>query len=83
MGNPDANTGLHTLTRSTRQGRRNAEIVSVDRIVWGCHLMAQCGQNIPSSWTSDNILEQNAIHFLVNPYINVETFTLLKPNLFI
>ena len=83
MGNPDANTGLHTLTRSTRQGRRNAEIVSVDRIVRGCHLMARCGQNIPSSWTTDNILEQNSIHFLLNPYINVETFTLLKPNLFI
>ena len=83
MGNPDANTGLHTLTRSTRQGRRNAEIVSVDRIVRGCHFMARCGQNIPSSWTTDNILEQNSIHFLLNPYINVETFTLLKPNLFI
>ena len=83
MGNPDANTGLHTLTRSTHQGRRNAEIVSVDRIIRGCHLMARCGQKIPSSWTSDNILEQNSIHFLVNPYINVETFTLLKPNLFI
>jgi hypothetical protein len=82
LGSMDPNTGLFSITRSTRQARRNAEVVSVDRIVRGCHLMARCGQNIISTWTTDNILEQSSIHYLVNPYINVDTFTLLKPTLF-
>ena len=82
LGMIDPNTGLHSVTRSTRQGQRNSEIVSVDRIIRGCHLMARCGQAILSSWTTDNILEQDSIHYLVNPYINVDTFTLLKPSFF-
>ena len=82
FGSPDINTGLYSVTRSTHQGQRNSEIVSVDRIVRGCHLMARCGQNIHSGWTTDSILEQNSVQFLVNPYINVHSFTLLKPSLF-
>ena len=83
LGTVDATTGLHSVTRSTRRAQRNSEIVSVERIVRGCHLMARCGQNILSSWTTDNVLEQNSIHFLVNPYVNVDTFTLLKPTFFL
>ena len=83
LGRSDPNTGLYSITRSTRQGQRNAEVVSVDRIVRGCHLMARSGQTIPSSWTTDNILEQSSIQYLVNPYINVDTFTLLKSVLFL
>ena len=45
--------------------------------------MAQCGQKILSSWTTDNILEQTSIHYLVNPYINVDSFMLLKLALFL
>lgn len=82
LGHVDHNTGLFSISRSTRQGQRNAEVVSVDRIIRGCHLMARCGQNIPSSWTTDNILEQSSIQYLVNPYINVDTFTLLKSDFF-
>jgi hypothetical protein len=44
--------------------------------------MPRCGQTIHSGWTTDNILEQSSIQFLVNPYINVDTFTLLKRSLF-
>jgi hypothetical protein len=45
--------------------------------------MARCGQNIHSSWTTDNILEQSStIQYFVNPYIDVHAFTLLKPTLF-
>jgi hypothetical protein len=82
LGSPDLNTGLHSVTRSTRHGKRNAEVVSVDRIVRGCHLMPRFGQAINSTWTTDNILEQSSLHYFVNPYINIETFTLLKPALF-
>lgn len=82
LGLADPNTGLHSVTRSTRHAQRNAEIVSVDRIVGGCHLMPRCGPSIPSSWTTDNILEQISVQYFVNPYINVDTFTLLKSSLF-
>ena len=82
LGSIDPNTGLRLVTRSTRQGQRNAEIVSADRIVRGCHLIPRFGQTISSSWTADNVLEQSSIQYFVNPYINVDTFTLLKSSLF-
>ena len=72
----DPNTGLFSITHSTHQAQRNAKVVSVDRIVRGCHLMARCGQNILSTWTTDNILKQSSIHYLVNPYINVVSCTI-------
>ena len=83
LGSPDPNTGLHSVTRSTRQGKRNAEVVSVDRIVRACHLIPRFGHAVSSTWTTDNVLELNSLHYFVNPYINVDTFTVLKPALFI
>jgi hypothetical protein len=79
LGRPDASTGIYSITRSTRQTRRNSAIVSVDNILRGCHLIARYPREVPSSWTSENILEQ-PIQFLFNPYINVDTFTLFKAN---
>ena len=38
---------------------------------------------ISSTWTTDNVLEQSSLHYFINPYINVDTFTVLKPALFI
>lgn len=82
LGRPDASTGLHSITRSTRHTRRNSIIVSVDSILRGCHLMARFPRDVPSTWTADNILEQGSIQYLFNPYINVDTFTLFKPAYF-
>ena len=82
LGAVDPNMGLHLITHSTRQGQRNADIVSVDRIIRGCQLMAWCGQNILSTLTTDNVLEQTLIQYLVNPYITVDSFTLLKASFF-
>jgi hypothetical protein len=81
LGRPDASTGIYSITRSTRQTCRNSAIVSVDSILRGCHLMARYPREVPSSWTTDNILEQS-IQFLFNPYIDVDTFTLFKANYF-
>ena len=41
--------------------------------------MPRFGPAINSGWNTDNILEQSAIQFFVNPYINVDSFSLLKP----
>jgi hypothetical protein len=82
LGTPDASTGLHLITRSTRHTRRNSAVVSVDRVLRGCHLMARYPRVVPSTWSADNILEQGSLQYLFNPYINVDTFTLFKSDYF-
>ena len=82
LGRPDVVTGFHSITRSTRNTRRNSAVVSVDRILRGCHLMARFPRVVPSTWTTDNILEQGSIQYLFNSYIDVHTFTLFKSTYF-
>ncbi|KAG6809061.1 hypothetical protein H0H92_001751 [Tricholoma furcatifolium] len=77
LGRPDQVTGMHSVKRSTRVHRRNAEIISADRIVHGCHLIAMSGREINNRWTKDNVLEE-ATAFWVNPYISVDTFVISK-----
>ncbi|KAI0763922.1 hypothetical protein BC629DRAFT_1596851 [Irpex lacteus] len=70
----DASTKLYQVSRSTRNRRPNAEVVSADRILGLCHLAGKCGAEIPREWTSANVLDQ-ADMFLVNPYTNLHGFT--------
>ncbi|KAF8152479.1 hypothetical protein B0H34DRAFT_784587 [Crassisporium funariophilum] len=77
LGTPDRVTGMHLVKRSTRGHRRNAEIVSVDRIVRSCHLMGKCGREVDRGWTTDNVLEE-AGAFWVNPYITVDKFVVTR-----
>jgi hypothetical protein len=79
---PDATTGVYSITSSTRNSRRNSAIISVDKIVRSCHLMGRYPREVPSSWTADNVLDQS-IQFVFNPYISVDTFTLLKSHYFL
>ena len=44
--------------------------------------MARNPREVPSTWTADNILEQGSCQYLFNPYIDVDTFTLFKPDYF-
>ncbi|KAI6020993.1 hypothetical protein PISMIDRAFT_652325, partial [Pisolithus microcarpus 441] len=41
----DPVSGLYIVTCSTRNRRRNATIISIDRIVHACHLQVRCGVN--------------------------------------
>jgi hypothetical protein len=77
LGQPDLSTGMHIVKRSTRHHKRNSEIVSVHDLISGCHLMAKCGTHIDKSLSTDDVLE-NANHFYLNPYINVDTFSQIK-----
>ena len=77
FGHPDAHTGMHITSRSTRQHRRNAAVISVDKIVYGCHLIGKCSRHINREWTADNVLDL-ASHFYLNPYIHVDMFTTLN-----
>jgi hypothetical protein len=76
LGHPDLATGMYIVKRSTRQHSRNSGIISIDDIVRGCHLMAKWGSHVDTS-ISDEVLEK-ANQFYVNPYIDVDMFTLIK-----
>jgi len=80
LGNSDPLTGLHTVTCSTPNSRRNAAIIPISRIVCACHLTGKCGQHINSSWTLDNVLEQPSTMYYFNSYIHVDTYTTAKCN---
>ena len=77
LGTPDPLTGMHIISRSTRQLRRNSVIVPVTQIVRACHLIGKSGRNINSQWTMDNVLD-HATSFYVNHYIHVDDFTLFQ-----
>ncbi len=77
LGQPDPGTGMRPIRRSTRQLRRNASILSVDRISRGCHLIAKVGSQISAEWNSDNVLEM-AQSFYVNHYVDDDSFLLLQ-----
>jgi len=70
---PDPFSGLRQVSRSTRQLRRNAAVVLVDKLVRPCHLIPKMGQSVDPGWTSANVYEV-ASDFYLNPYIDVDTF---------
>lgn len=78
LGNPDPITGMYLIKRSTRAHRRNAEIISADRIVRSCHLLGKASRKIDRGWTTDNVLEK-ATSFWVNTYHHVDTFVVTRP----
>ncbi|EKM50218.1 uncharacterized protein PHACADRAFT_130917, partial [Phanerochaete carnosa HHB-10118-sp] len=51
----DGISQLFQVSRSTRNRRPNATIISADRVVGVCHLPRQCGKEISRDWTSENI----------------------------
>ena len=77
LGRPDTLMDMHIISQSTRFHRQNVGIISVDRIVCGCHLVGKCGLEINHYWTTDNVLDL-ASHFYLNPYIDVDGFTSFK-----
>ncbi|KAI6016141.1 hypothetical protein BKA83DRAFT_4032918, partial [Pisolithus microcarpus] len=53
----DPVSGLYIVMCSTRNHRRNAAIISIDRIVRVCHLQARCGREISKDWSAASVLE--------------------------
>ena len=77
LGLPDLTTCMHIIKRSTRNHKRKSEIVSVNNLICGCHLMAKWGTHVDRSFSTDEVLEK-ATQFYVNPYIDVDTFSKIK-----
>ncbi|KIM66670.1 hypothetical protein SCLCIDRAFT_1149740 [Scleroderma citrinum Foug A] len=73
----DPISGQFIVSRSTRNHQRNVSVISADRFTCPFHLQAQCGRNISSDWTTNNVLE-TASAFHVNSYIDLDTFVALS-----
>jgi hypothetical protein len=76
LGRVDPATRMHTVKRSTRNNRRRAAVIGIDQIVRDAHLIGKSGSKILPGWGPDNILDK-ATTFLVNRYIDVNSFMLL------
>lgn len=74
---PDPTHGLFTVTRSTRMGHPNAEILTIDRIVQSCHIIPHFGRTKEPAWTSENAAELGRT-LLVNTYIDFHLFAMIK-----
>ena len=77
LGIPDHITGMYIVRRSMRRHEPNTEVILVDRLVRGCHLMGKAGRIIDRAWTSENILAK-ATNFWVNNYINADMFMITR-----
>ncbi|KAI0069812.1 hypothetical protein K474DRAFT_1687663 [Panus rudis PR-1116 ss-1] len=77
FGRLDAATGMHVVTRSTRNHVPNSSVVSIGDIVSPCHLVAKCGGEIDRTLSCSNVLDK-ARAFFVNPYISVHEFSLFR-----
>ena len=68
---------MHIVKCSTRNHRRNVEVVSIRDLVLSCHLMAKSTYPIDKSLSTHNTLDK-ADQFYLNPYIHVDTFSQIK-----
>ena len=75
----DPTTGLFLVSRSTRNGKPNASIVSVDQICRAAHLIPKYGASVDRRLTKDNALDI-AAEFRVNSYITVELNWIIASN---
>ena len=77
LGIPDQITGMHVVRRSTRRREANSEVVTVDRLIRGCHLIGKAGRVMDRAWTTENVL-QKATNFWVNNYISRDMFMITR-----
>ncbi|KAG1794623.1 uncharacterized protein HD556DRAFT_1236445, partial [Suillus plorans] len=76
---PDASSGLHQVSRSTRRLHRNAAVIHVDEIARPCHLIPKMGQFVDRGWTSTNVYEL-VNDFYLNTFIDLDTFCMSAIN---
>ncbi|PSR80800.1 hypothetical protein PHLCEN_2v6602 [Hermanssonia centrifuga] len=74
FGRVENNTRMLQVSRSTRNRKQNADVVTVDRILGACHLVGKTGLEIDRSWGSENVLETATV-FFVNPYLTIDCFS--------
>ncbi|EIM82509.1 uncharacterized protein STEHIDRAFT_64969 [Stereum hirsutum FP-91666 SS1] len=74
----DSLYGMHTIKRSTRNHSRYASIIPLSDIVRSCLLLPiPPTHTLPSTWTSDNVLDE-CTAFRLNPYLRHDDFYVLR-----
>ena len=78
---PHADSGLFSLTRTTRNNGPLTEVIPLNSIVSSCHLIPRFGTKYyPTKWDSNTVLEECKSFFL-NKYIHIRTFFDLEHHL--
>ena len=72
-GAPESDSGMYRVTRSIRNGRRNASIIPVASVRRSIHLFPRFGPVAPRHWSSFNVLEECST-FYVNPWTDRHTY---------
>ncbi|EIM79626.1 uncharacterized protein STEHIDRAFT_69183 [Stereum hirsutum FP-91666 SS1] len=74
----DPISGMHIVSRSTRQHQRFATVIPITEIARSCLLTPKPRQShIPRTWTTDNVVEECETFFL-NPYLRDDDFYFLR-----
>ena len=74
---PQANTGMFAISRSTNTHVRNASVIPVSQIVRSCHLMPVFGRSkaVDLGWAPETVLEdQDCKTYFLNPYLRHHDF---------
>ena len=66
---PHSHHGMYRVSRSFKDGIREAAIIPVNDIFRSVMLFPRFGPIAPRDWTSDNVLEE-CKDFYVNPYVD-------------
>lgn len=64
---------MYKVTRTMQDGERVASILPVSLFERSVHLIPKWTSKVPSSWTSENVLEECTV-FYVNPFKDNHTY---------
>ncbi|KZS92064.1 hypothetical protein SISNIDRAFT_413478, partial [Sistotremastrum niveocremeum HHB9708] len=71
---PNATAKLYKMSHSLTQTLvREAHIVPVDDLIWGCHLTPDFGKEANRRWTADTVLD-DCKDFFLNTYVDLYTW---------
>ncbi|KAI0768648.1 hypothetical protein BD413DRAFT_478656, partial [Trametes elegans] len=70
---PDQHSGMYRFSRSIENGDRVASIVPVSLIERSIHLIPKWSRQVPTHWSSENVLDQ-CTTFYVNPFKDLHTY---------
>jgi hypothetical protein len=78
---PHPDSGLLSVSRTSRNNGPISEIIPLNSIVSSCHLIPRFGTKyLPAKWDSDSVLEECRSFFL-NKYISIQFFFDLERHL--
>jgi hypothetical protein len=65
---------MYKVTRTTtRDGRRSASIIAMDKILGSVHLLPRFGAGVAQEWNSSNVLEHCNV-FYINPFADIDSY---------